>query len=75
MSEQSPAPTRERSAIPKNPGRHELGMRATLLFPDREIVVVDLLVPAGRDPQHAVDVFARKFGVAEARPGRTTDRG
>ena len=22
-------------------------------FPDREIVVVDLLVPAGRDPQHA----------------------
>jgi S-adenosylmethionine/arginine decarboxylase-like enzyme len=44
-------------------------------FPDREIVVVDLLVPAGRDPQHAVDVFARKFGVAEARPGRTTDRG
>ena len=29
---------RERSAIPKNPGRHELGMKATLLFPDREIV-------------------------------------
>ncbi len=27
-----------RSAIPRNPGRHELGMRATLLFPDREIV-------------------------------------
>ncbi|MCU0504170.1 MAG: FAD-dependent thymidylate synthase [Chloroflexi bacterium] len=28
----------ERSSIPRNPGRHELGMRATLLFPDREIV-------------------------------------
>ena len=24
--------------IPRNPGRHDLGMRATLLFPDREIV-------------------------------------
>ena len=32
------ASPRERSAIPKNPGRHDLGMRATLLFPDREIV-------------------------------------
>ena len=29
---------REKSAIPKNPGRRELGMKATLLFPDREIV-------------------------------------
>jgi len=29
---------RERSGIPRNPGRHELGMKATLLFPDREIV-------------------------------------
>jgi thymidylate synthase (FAD) len=32
------SPTREKSAIPKNPGRRELGMKATLLFPDREIV-------------------------------------
>jgi thymidylate synthase (FAD) len=31
-------PIREKSAIPKNPGRRELGMKATLLFPDREIV-------------------------------------
>ncbi len=31
-------PTRPAGAIPKNPGRHDLGMRATLLFPDREIV-------------------------------------
>ncbi len=29
---------REKTGIPRNPGRHELGMRATLLFPDREIV-------------------------------------
>jgi thymidylate synthase (FAD) len=33
-----PTPPREKSAIPKNPGRAELGMRATLLFPDRDIV-------------------------------------
>jgi len=32
------APQRTKSAIPRNPGRHELGMRATLLFPNREIV-------------------------------------
>jgi thymidylate synthase (FAD) len=30
--------TSARSAIPPNPGRHDLGMRATLLFPTREIV-------------------------------------
>ncbi|MDA8237730.1 MAG: FAD-dependent thymidylate synthase [Chloroflexi bacterium] len=33
-----PAPARVRSGIPRNPGRRDLGMRATLLFPDREIV-------------------------------------
>ncbi len=32
------APARERTGIPRNPGRHELGMKATLLFPDREVV-------------------------------------
>ncbi|HEX8940067.1 MAG TPA: FAD-dependent thymidylate synthase [Candidatus Limnocylindrales bacterium] len=26
------------TGIPRNPGRHELGLKATLLFPDREIV-------------------------------------
>ena len=35
---EAPAPQRTKSAIPKNPGRHELGMKATLLFPDKEIV-------------------------------------
>src|SRR5437762_13551427 len=31
-------PAREKTAIPKNPGRRELGMKATLLFPSKEIV-------------------------------------
>src|SRR5450759_975268 len=34
----APVPQRSKTAIPRNPGRHELGMKATLLFPDREIV-------------------------------------
>jgi thymidylate synthase (FAD) len=29
---------REKTGIPRNPGRRDLGMNATLLFPDREIV-------------------------------------
>jgi thymidylate synthase (FAD) len=33
----SPAP-KVKTGIPKNPGRRELGMKATLLFPDRDIV-------------------------------------
>ena len=28
----------EQRAIPRNPGRHDLGMRATLIFPNRDIV-------------------------------------
>ena len=32
------AAPQERKGIPKNPGRAELGLKATLLFPDREIV-------------------------------------
>jgi thymidylate synthase (FAD) len=35
---QQPVPGRAKSGIPRNPGRHELGMRATLLFPDKAIV-------------------------------------
>src|SRR5947208_16992070 len=34
----SPGPARDKTAIPKNPGRRELGMKATLLFPNKEIV-------------------------------------
>ena len=41
-AESSPAASvaapRVKTGIPKNPGRRELGMKATLLFPDREIV-------------------------------------
>ena len=33
-----PEPAREKTGIPKNPGRRDLGLRATLLFPDRDIV-------------------------------------
>ena len=33
-----PEPAREKSGIPKNPGRRDLGLRATLVFPNREIV-------------------------------------
>ncbi len=32
------ASAKERTGIPKNPGRAELGLKATLLFPSREIV-------------------------------------
>jgi thymidylate synthase (FAD) len=35
---EAPAPQRTKTAIPRNPGRHDLGMRATLLFPTKEIV-------------------------------------
>src|SRR5690242_4527595 len=39
MATQTPADaTREKTGIPKNPGRRDLGLRATLLFPNREIV-------------------------------------
>ena len=31
-------PTREKTGIQKNPGRRDLGLRATLVFPNREIV-------------------------------------
>lgn len=31
-------PAREKTGIPRNPGRRDLGMKATLLFPNREIV-------------------------------------
>ena len=33
-----PSPAHEKSGIPRNPGRSELGMTARLLFPSREIV-------------------------------------
>lgn len=53
----------------------DVGHIAVHTMPERETVVLDLLVAAGRDPQKAVDVFARKFGATEARPARAFDRG
>ena len=53
----------------------DLGHISVHTLPDQETVVLDLLVAAGRDPQKAVDVFARKFGVAEVRATRAFDRG
>lgn len=53
----------------------DVGHVAVHTFPDLEVVVVDLLVAAGRDPQKAVDVFARKFGVPESRVTRAAERG
>src|SRR3954469_24300851 len=35
---EAPAPQRTRASIPRNPGRHRLGMQAKLLFPDKDIV-------------------------------------
>jgi len=61
----APAPQRSKTGIPRNPGRHELGMKATLLFPDKEIVeryYVPLIYTACRtcyselDPQ---EIFRR----------------
>lgn len=43
-------------------------------LPARETLLLDLLLPWGRDPQKAVDVFSRKLGVSEARASRL-DRG
>ena len=53
----------------------DVGHISVHTMPDRELVVLDLLVAAGRDPQKAVDVFTRKLGVGEARAARAFDRG
>ena len=52
----------------------DLGHLTVHTMPARETLLLDLLVPAGRDPQKAVDVFIRKLGAKEARGGRH-DRG
>jgi S-adenosylmethionine/arginine decarboxylase-like enzyme len=52
----------------------DLGHVTVHTIPSRETLLLDLLVPAGRDPQKAVDVFTRKLRVSEARSGRS-DRG
>lgn len=52
----------------------DLGHVTVHTMPARETLLLDLLVPAGRDPQKAVEVFIRKLGAKEARRGRH-DRG
>jgi S-adenosylmethionine/arginine decarboxylase-like enzyme len=52
----------------------DLGHVVAHTIPSRELILLDLLVPSGRDPQKAVDVFTRKLGASEARSGRL-DRG
>src|SRR4051795_3037616 len=70
---EAPAPQRTKTTIPRNPGRHELGMKATLLFPTKEIVeqyYVPLVYTACRtcyselDPQ---EIF-RKASQGEINP-------
>lgn len=52
----------------------DIGHVTVHTVPAQQLLFLDLLLPHGRDPQKAVDVFARRLGVAEARPGRL-DRG
>ena len=39
-------------------------------FPERELLLLDVLVLASHDPQKAVDVFTRRLGAREMRCGR-----
>jgi len=61
-------PVREKTAMPRNPGRRDLGMKATLLFPDREIVerfYVPLIYTACRTCYSELDpdeIFRRAVG-------------
>ena len=48
----TPDPAREKTGIPKNPGRRDLGLKATLLFPDREIVAYALGEDGPVTPSH-----------------------
>ena len=81
-------PVREKTAIPKNPGRRELGMKATLLFPDRDIVekfYVPLIYTACRTCYSELEpeeIFRRAVAgeidpaqAAEADPGRSSSPG
>ena len=52
----------------------DLGHLTAHTMPSRGLLLLDVLVPAGRDPQKAIDVFKRKLGGTESRSGRL-DRG
>jgi thymidylate synthase (FAD) len=65
----------EKTAIPRNPGRHELGMKATLLFPTKDIVeryYVPLVYTACRTCYSEMEpdaIFAKAVG-GEIDPAR-----
>lgn len=52
----------------------DLGHLAVHTIPARDTLLLDVLVPAIRDPGKAVEVFTRKLGMPPARSG-TADRG
>ena len=52
----------------------DLGHIVAHTMPSRELILLDFLLPSGRDPQKAVDVFTRKLGASVSRSGRL-DRG
>ena len=71
----APAAPREKTGIPRNPGRRDLGMKATLLFPDREIVerfYVPLIYTACRTcySEEEPDEIFRKAVAGETDPAR-----
>jgi thymidylate synthase (FAD) len=71
----APPAQREKTGIPLNPGRRDLGMKATLLFPDREIVerfYVPLIYTACRTcySEEEPDEIFRKAVAGETDPAR-----
>jgi thymidylate synthase (FAD) len=70
-----PPAARDKTGIPRNPGRRDLGMKATLLFPDREIVerfYVPLIYTACRTcySEEEPDEIFRKAVAGQTDPAR-----
>ena len=65
---------REKTGIPKNPGRRDLGHAAALVFPNRDIVekyYVPIIYTACRtcySEQDPDEIFRRRSTVASTRP-------
>ena len=73
----------QKAGIPKNPGRADLGLKATLLFPNREIVeryYVPLIYTACRTCYSELtpeDIFGKAAGgeIDQAKMQRSSNRG
>ena len=52
----------------------DLGHLTAHTMPQRDLIMLDILVAANRDPQRAVEVFVRKLGARESR-GTRQERG